>query len=162
MPVLHRQPLLPASHLHGCEEKLMSLAQAGIAAFSDHMPKVISPKAHAIADCAIIGGFAVLGAVLWKRNRRAAIAALGCAGAQTVNTLLTDHPAGIADAITPAAHRRIDVALAAASSTIPSVLGFAGEPEGRYFRLIGLCITAVGATSDFGQSRSKPFLRKSA
>jgi hypothetical protein len=139
----------------------MPLAQTGIAAFSDHLPKVVSPTAHAIADCAIAGGFAVMGALLWKRNRRAAIAAFACAGAQTVNTLITDHPAGITDAITPGTHRRVEIALAAASGALPRVLGFAGKPDARVFGIMGVGITVLGAISDFSPSR-RPVLRKIA
>ncbi len=54
----------------------MLLLQRGVAALSGRMPKVISPKRHAIADYVTAGTFFLLGAIFWQRNQRAAIGAL--------------------------------------------------------------------------------------
>ena len=140
----------------------MPIMQKGIAAFSEHLPKVVSPTAHAIADYATLGGFAIMAAVLWKRHRRAAIASLICAGGEAANTLLTDYPGGVADAISFPTHGKIDVGLAAASSSLPNFLEFADEPEAKFFRMMGLGITVVGALTDFRPPRRRPFLKKSA
>ncbi len=59
----------------------MPVLQKGVAALANQMPKVISPKAHAIADYATIGTFGLLAGLFWGRSKRAAIAALVCAGA---------------------------------------------------------------------------------
>ena len=48
------------------------------------MPKVITPKAHAMIDYAVAASFFVVGAFLWRRNKRAAIGALACGAAETV------------------------------------------------------------------------------
>ena len=140
----------------------MPLVQKGILAFSDRIPKVISPTAHAVADYATLGGFILMGALLWKRNRRAAIASLACAGAEAANTLLTDFPGGVAASISFQTHGRIDACLAAAAGSLPNFLAFAEAPEARFFRLMGLNITLVHALTDFGSSQLRPHLRKSA
>ena len=140
----------------------MPVMQKGVAAFSDHLPKVISPTAHAIADYVALGGFIVGAALLWNRHRRAAIASLACAGGEVANILLTDFPGGVTDVVSFPTHARIDMGLAAATSALPSFLGFADEPEAKFFRAIGLGITVAGAITDFRPRRRRPFIRKSA
>lgn len=127
----------------------MPIMQKGIAAMSDHMPKVISPKAHAIADYATLGGFVLMAALFWKRNRRAAIASIACAAAEATNTMLTDFPGGVAKVIDFRTHGRIDLGLAATASALPGFMGFSGEPESKFFSMMGINITVIGALTDF-------------
>ena len=127
----------------------MPIMQKGIAAFSDHLPKVITPKTHAIADYATLGGFVLMAALFWKKNRRAAVAATACAAAEAANTLLTDFPGGVAKVMDFRTHGRVDLALAAATSALPGFLGFSGKPGGKFFTMMGINITAVGAMTDF-------------
>jgi hypothetical protein len=137
----------------------MPIAQTGIAAFSDHMPKVLSPKHHAVADYVAAGGFAIIAAAFWNRNRRVAIASLACAGAGTAAALLTDYPGGVTDKISVSTHRRIDMGLAAAASALPNFLGFGDQPEAKFFRIMGIGITAIGAMTDFKRAQRRPFLK---
>ncbi|MGZ4816271.1 MAG: hypothetical protein ACXVZV_12730 [Terriglobales bacterium] len=127
----------------------MPIMQKGIAALSDHLPKVISPKTHAIADYATLGGLVLMGVLFWKRRRRAAIGAIACAAAEAANTLLTDFPGGVTDAIDFHTHGRIDYALAAATSALPNFLGFGDEPEAKFFRMVGINVTTIAAMTDF-------------
>lgn len=131
----------------------MPIVQKGVAAFSDRMPKVISPQAHAIADYVTLGGFILMTALFWKRNKKAAIASLICAGSEAVNTMLTDFPGGVAKVISFPTHGKIDMGLAATASSLPNFMGFADDPEAKYFRVMGLNITTVGALTDFEQTR---------
>lgn len=140
----------------------MPILQKGVNALSGRIPKVLSPKAHAIADYATLGGFVLMGILFWKRHRRAAIASLACAGAEAANTLLTDFPGGVADVISFPTHGHIDVALATAASALPNFLRFADEPEAKFFRMMGLNITAVGAMTDFSSPQRRPQLKKTA
>jgi len=141
----------------------MPMMQKGIAAFSDHMPKVISPKVHAMADYATLGGFLIMSALFWKRHRRAAIGSMACAAAEAANILLTDYPGGVSDIASFQTHGRIDVGLAAISSALPNFMEFSRQPEAKFFRVMGLSITSVGALTDFSSRRQrKPFLWKSA
>jgi len=107
------------------------------------LPKVISPRTHSIIDYAIAGSFFVLGALLWRRNKRAAVSAIACGAAETALTLCTDYPGGAAKQISFETHNNIDLAMSGIVSSIPSVLHFADEPEAHYFRAQGLAIAAV-------------------
>jgi len=141
----------------------MPIMQKGVAVMSDRMPKVISPKAHAIADYITLGGLTLMAALFWKKNKRAAIAALTCAGAEATNTLLTDFPGGLAKVISFHNHGRIDMGLAATCSALPNFMGFDEEPAAKYFRVMGLNITTIAALTDFSQpQRRRPRLRRIA
>lgn len=129
----------------------MPIVQKGVAAMSNHMPKVISPKGHAIADYITLGGLVAMAALFWKTNKRAAIAAATCAGAEATNTLLTNFPGGVAKVISFPTHGKIDMGLAATCSAMPNFMGFDDEPEAKFFRIMGINITMVGAMTDFRQ-----------
>lgn len=131
----------------------MPVLQKGVAALSHRMPKVISPKAHAIIDYATIGALGVLAGLFWGRNKRAAISAMLCAGAELTTVLLTDMPGGAADVISLPTHIKIDFGLAAVASGMPSVMGFDDDPEAKWFRMIGLNVTANAAMTDTGNLR---------
>ena len=132
----------------------MPLMQKGVAAMSNHMPKVISPKGHAIADYVTLGGLLAMGALFWKHKKRAAIAALTCAGAEAANTLLTNFPGGVAKVISFPTHGKIDMGLAATCSAMPNFMGFDDEPEAKFFRIMGINITVIGAMTDFSEPRA--------
>jgi hypothetical protein len=140
----------------------MPVLQKGVAALSKKMPKVISPKAHAIADYATIGTFALLAGIFWSRHKRAAISALFCAGAELTTTLLTDFPGGVARVISLPTHVKMDFGLAAVASAMPTFLDFEDDPEARWFRLLGLNVTAVAAMTDTGELRRQYRRRRAA
>jgi hypothetical protein len=131
------------------------LMQKGVAALEHRMPKVLSPKQHAIADYITLGGLALMTALFWKRHKRAAMSALICAGAEAANTLLTDFPGGIANVISYRTHGRIDMGLAATCTALPNFMGFDDDPEAKYFRIVGLNITTVAALTDFETRRDR-------
>jgi hypothetical protein len=131
----------------------MPMVQKGVVAMSNHMPKVISRGGHAIGDYITVGGLVTIGALLWKKNRLASIAALACAGAGAANTLLTDFPGGVTKKIKLTTHGKIDMGLGATCSALPNFMGFEDEPEAKIFRAMGLSITAIGALTDFREPR---------
>jgi len=134
----------------------MPILQKGVAALANRMPKVISPKGHAIADYATIGTFFLLAGLFWGRNKRAAIAALICGGSELATTLLTDSPGGVAKVISFPTHGKIDMGLAATAASMPSFMGFEDDPEAKWLRIMGLNVTAVTAMTDFEQLRREP------
>lgn len=134
----------------------MPVLQKGVAALANRMPKIITPKAHAIADYAAIGTFFLLGGLLWRRNKKAAIAALACGGSELATTLLTDFPGGVSKVISFPTHGKIDMGLAATAASMPSFMGFDDEPEAKWFRILGLNVTVVAAMTDFGELRREP------
>ena len=73
----------------------MPLLETGARFAARRMPKVINPSAHAVLDYAIAGTFLIMGARLWRRNRRAAVGSLICGGAAALNAMVTDYPGGV-------------------------------------------------------------------
>lgn len=140
----------------------MPVLQKGVAALAGKMPKVISPKAHAIADYTTIGSFALLAGMCWSRNRRAAIAAAICAGAELATTLLTDFPGGVTDKISLPTHIKMDYGLGAAASSMPSFMRFDDEAEAKWFRILGLNVTTVAAMTETGSLRRERRRRRAA
>lgn len=141
----------------------MPMLQRGVATLSGKMPKVISPKTHAIIDYVTIGNFFLLGAMLWKRNKVAAIGSIVCGAAEAGTALMTDFPGGVAKLISYPTHLKIDMGLAATCSALPNFMGFERESEAKYFRLLGLSITAVAAMSDPQiEERARATLRRTA
>src|SRR4051812_40275554 len=88
------------------------------------LPRMISPRSHAIIDYVSVGSFFASAGWFWRRNKRAAIAALLCGGAKLAVCLLTDYPGGPRKPINFHARREIDLGLAAMVATMPEFLSF--------------------------------------
>jgi len=125
------------------------------------MPKIISPKAHAVVDYVTAGAFLLTGAFYWSRNKRAALGAFVCGGAELATSLLTDYPGGVKKVISFRNHGRIDLGLAAMTATMPEFMGFRHDREKSFFLAQAALITAVTDLTDFGQiSRARSPRRK--
>lgn len=129
------------------------MLQKGLVAFGDKLPKVISPKTHAIMDYATIGIWALVAARAWGKNRTAALGAVACAGAQLATVLMTDFPGGVFDVMDFPTHGKVDLGLAAAATSLPNMLGIDETSEAKWFRILGMNITAETAMTDFGYRR---------
>ena len=129
------------------------------------MPKIISPKAHAVADYFTAGAFLLTGAIYWSRNKRAALGAFICAGAELATSLLTDYPGGVKKVISFRNHEKFDLGLAAMTATMPEFMGFRHEREKTFFLAQAGVMTAVTNLTDFGRisrDRSPRRRRKAA
>ena len=93
------------------------------------IPKVISPKTHSIAGYITAGSLLASAAWLWRRNRRAAVAALVCGGTELVVNLATDYSGRGRKVIPFNARRELDLGLAGILATVPEFLEFRHEPE---------------------------------
>src|SRR5207245_9620182 len=93
------------------------------------LPRIISPKAHAVADYMTVGSFFMAGAMFWSRSKRAALSALFCGGAELAVSLLTDYSGGGKRVISFPMHGKIDMGTAAHGPTMPEFIAFAGEPD---------------------------------
>lgn len=128
----------------------MPFMQKGVAMLSNRMPKVISPKAHAIIDYAVAATFFSVAALFWSRNKHAAaVSSLVCGIASTANSLLTDYPGGVYKVMSYRTHGKIDMGLAGLTATMPDVMGFEGEPEARFFEVQAIAETGITAMTDF-------------
>ena len=127
----------------------MSLMQKGVALAAGRMPKVISPRVHSALDYAVAGSFLLMGALFWKRNRRAAIGSLLCGGATAAVSLLTDYPGGARKVIPYPMHGQIDTGLIAMTAAMPRLVNIEDNPEAKFFSRQAIAKTAITAMTDF-------------
>jgi hypothetical protein len=113
------------------------------------LPRVISPRAHGITDYLIAGSFFATAALFWRRNKRAAVAALVCGGARLAIGLLTDHPGGVRKVIHFHTRRELDLGLAAMTATMPEFFAFQKEPQKNFFIAQGVITTAINELTRF-------------
>jgi len=107
------------------------------------LPRMISPKAHAVIDYVTVATFLLGAGLFWNKNKRAAVAALVCGGAELAVSLLSDYPGGVAKIIDFRTHGEIDLGLGAMAATMPEFLAFSDEKEKKFFLAQGMLITAV-------------------
>jgi hypothetical protein len=137
------------------------LANAG----KEHLPKIISPRVHAIIDYTVAGTFLLMGGLFFKNgNKRASVGAFIIGGAIIGQSLVTDYPGGVADLISFQTHGKIDTGMAGMMASMPDLLGFKDEPEAKHFRMQGLAeALVVGMTDwDAGSSEREVQLRRAS
>jgi hypothetical protein len=122
-------------------------------AVSSRMPKALSPKAHAIADYIVVGSLLVAGALFWRKNKRAALSALICGGAELALNLLTDYPGGVRKVIHPRTHEKIDLGLAAMTAAMPEFMEFDDDKERHFFLLQSGAVTVLANLTEFDGAR---------
>ena len=127
----------------------MSLMQKGVALAVRRMPKMINPRVHSALDYAVAGSFLLMGALFWKRNRRAAVGSLLCGGATAAVSLLTDYPGGVRKVIPYSMHGEIDAGLIAMTAAIPRLVHIENDPEAKFFARQAVAKTAITAMTDF-------------
>lgn len=114
------------------------------------LPKVMTPKGHAIADYAMAAAAFIAAVAFFRSNRKTAgVAALVAGTIQTVNPLITDFPGGAFKVIDFPTHGRIDVTATGVMASLPQLMGFAHEPESQFFLLHAGVATAVIGMTDF-------------
>jgi hypothetical protein len=113
------------------------------------LPRMLSPKAHAVVDYITAGSFLISAGLFWQRNQRAALAALICGSSELAVSLLTDYPGGVTTRISFPRHREIDLGLAAMTATMPEFLAFKDHAERKFFLAQGVLITAVTELTQF-------------
>jgi hypothetical protein len=107
------------------------------------IPRMISPKAHAVIDYVMVGSFLVSAGLFRGRSKRAALAAVICGGAELAVNLLTNYPGGVKKVISFRTHSEIDLGLAVMAATMPEFLAFKEDSERKFFLGQGALITAV-------------------
>jgi hypothetical protein len=91
-------------------------------AIAKPIPRMFSPKAHAILDYLNVACFLVGDAVFWRRSKSAALGSLICGTTQLAISLVTDYPGGMAKAISFRKHGEIDLGLAAMTDDLNVML----------------------------------------
>ncbi|HYD16464.1 MAG TPA: hypothetical protein VEB03_00505 [Candidatus Nanoarchaeia archaeon] len=121
--------------------------------FDDAMPRVISAKMHGIIDYIHAGTNILVGALLWKRNKRAATGAFILGGHVLANALLTDYEMGVFRLYSFKMHGILDYATAATSAAMPAMLGITGTPEANFFYAQGGGESVIAGISDYDDDR---------
>jgi hypothetical protein len=127
----------------------MPLLQSSMQFLGKSLPKVISPKAHAVANYAIAAMFVGGALLFWRRNKRAAVASLVCGAAQAGMAALTDYPGGVKRAISFPFHRKIGFGLSSMTAGMPEFLAFEDEKERAFFRMQSAMIAGITALTEF-------------
>jgi hypothetical protein len=117
---------------------------------------------HAIIDWGTTGAFLTAGTLLWKKNKRASIAAYLCADLMGTLIALTDCPGGIWKKISFETHGKVDPGVSALIASLPDMLGFAGEKESKLFQAMGIGVAAVGSLTDYEAGSSNEETRQTA
>lgn len=138
----------------------MALMQKGVALAAGRMPKMINPRVHSALDYAVAGSFLLMGALFWKRNRRAALGSLLCGGATAAISLLTDYPGGVRKVIPYAMHGQIDSGLIAMTAAMPKLVNIKDDPEAKFFSRQAIAKTAITAMTDFDYDQRKSSRRR--
>jgi hypothetical protein len=120
------------------------------------LPRMISPKTHAVIDYITVGSFVLGAGLFWRKSKRAAVAALVCAGAELAVSLLTDYPGGVKKVINFRTHGEIDLGLAAMAATMPEFLAFDDDQEKKFFLAQGMVLTAVSELTQFPAESKRP------
>jgi hypothetical protein len=118
------------------------------------LPKFISPGAHAIIDYATAGAFLTAGALLWKKNKRAALGSFLCGNLVGSLIFLTDCPGGVWKKISFETHGNIDPGVSALVASLPNLLGFSEEREAKLFQSMGIGLAAVRTLTRFDEGSS--------
>jgi len=117
------------------------------------LPKVISPRTHGIIDYIHAGTNFVAGALFRRRNPRASNAAFALGAGILVNALMTDYPLGVFRRYSFRVHGALDYGVAAASASMPRLLGIEDEPEARYFKMQGTGEALIAGMTDYSDTQ---------
>lgn len=117
--------------------------------FDDAMPSFIDAKTHAIIDYVHAGTNFIVGALFWKRNRRAAIGALSLGAGVLANALMTDYPLGVYRLYDFKVHGMLDYGVAATSAALPPLLGIHNTPQAKFFYIQGVAEAGTAGVSDY-------------
>src|SRR5947209_15765802 len=113
------------------------------------LPKVITPGVHAAIDWATAGAFITSGALLWRKNKRAALGSFLCGNLIGSLIFLTDCPGGVWKKISFETHGKIDPGVAALVASLPNLLGISDETESKLFQSMGIGLAAVRSLTAF-------------
>jgi hypothetical protein len=129
----------------------MAMLNTVAKAITKPMPRMISPKSHAMLDYLTAGVFLASAGFFWRRNKRAAIASLVSGTAVAAVSALTEYPGGVNGVFGLEKHRNIEVGLAAMVATMPEFFSFGDEPERNFFRIQGVLMTCISELTDLNQ-----------
>ncbi len=114
------------------------------------VPKVISPKTHAIIDYLVAGATLTAAGLMWNRNRRAAIGLIGVGAAEVATAAMTNYPGGVFKMLDLQTHRRLDMGQSGMMATMPRLLGIRGSAA-KIFTGESAFAAVIAALTDFSR-----------
>lgn len=126
------------------------LLQRAMGMLNSRLPKVISPKNHAMIDYAVASAFLLAGAMLWRKHKRAAVAAIMCGTMEAATSAITDYPGGLVKGIDFPTQGKIDAGMTGIVAMMPNFMGFSDDPQSAFFRNMALGMGVVTGMTDFG------------
>jgi hypothetical protein len=113
------------------------------------LPKVISAKKHAIIDYAHAGTNFLVGALMLRRDRRAATGAFVLGASVLANALMTDYPLGVFRLYSFKTHGALDYGVASASEAMPRLMKMDSGGAKAFFRIQGAAETAIAGMTNY-------------
>jgi hypothetical protein len=117
--------------------------------------RIISPAQHAVLDYGVAATFFAFGFSVLSRHRPAAALAFANGAMVVGMSLLTDYPGGLFRTLSFRGHRTADIAQAAFAGLGPILLGFANDPEAKYFYGQAVSEAGVIAATDWDAAASR-------
>jgi len=127
----------------------MALLQKSASIFSNRLPKVLGPRTHSILDYSVAALFISAGFLFWRRHKSASLSALFCGSGVLLNAMFTDYPGGVVRGMSFETHAKIDAGLSALTATIPGLMGFAKDPQARFFEATAVAETLATGFTDY-------------
>lgn len=127
----------------------MPLTHTIVKTLTKPLPDVINPRTHFVIDHIMAGAFFASAAMMWRDNKRAAIAATICGAADLAVASLTTRPGSRKRPLGFRTHGRIDMGLAAMTAMMPEFMAIEGSPQSRLFMAQSIAMTAVAGLTDF-------------
>jgi len=127
----------------------MSMLHKSASIFSPRLPKVLGSRVRSVVDYSFAALFFTAGALFWSRHKSASVGALLCGAGVMLNSLLTDYPGGVVQAISWETHGKIDTGLAGLTAAIPGLMGFADEKQARFFIASAVAETVAAGLTDY-------------
>lgn len=115
----------------------------------DRLPSRVSPGTHLALEYGLAAATAGFAFMCLRRNKAAAVAGFIAAGAQLTNALMTSAPGGVAHVSSFPLHGRIDRGNAAMLAALPQFMGFAGDPESRFFYAAAAASSVLTGITDY-------------
>lgn len=133
----------------------MSVVSNALQGLENHLPKVIDSQTHGVIDYSHAALFLGASAFFWKRDRKAAIAALATGSFILVQSLLTDYPLGAKPVFSFKTHGEMDSAFVPAALSLPRLLGFGKNGAAWFFRANAIAEAFVVGMTDFDSEHAR-------
>jgi hypothetical protein len=120
------------------------------------LPKVISPKGHAIIDYALFATTLTAAYLFGRKNRIIGVSALMTAALEGLNVALADFPGGLVKIMSFPTHGRVGIGNLPIFAALPMLMGFANRRESLFFYgQVAAAVAIIGMTDFNAKQRTR-------